>query len=73
MNAHYKEHPDITANYYRFRQKEPSNKADYRTVDFGKHGTKAVIEKPVIGGNPDTWSPKPLGADPATWTPAYLR
>lgn len=56
-NSHYKEHPDVTANYYRFRQKAPSEKADYRTIPLGYKGTKAVIEKPVIGGNPNTWTP----------------
>jgi len=48
-NAHYKEKPDDKGNFYRFRQKAPSEKHDYRTIHMGKRGTEAIVETPILG------------------------
>lgn len=41
-----KKQPDITEDYVRLRQKNPSKKDNvhFATVDFGESGIKAVIE-----------------------------
>jgi len=61
-NAHFKESPDVTDNFYRFRQKNPTGGDTYKTIPIGRQGDKAIIESSKI-------EPHVLGRDPATWGP----
>lgn len=38
--------PDITDNFYRFRQYSSSKFKDFRTIEFGDSGIKAIIGCP---------------------------
>lgn len=57
-NAHFKEEPDETLNFYRFRQHKPIAGSNYRNIKMD--GVEAIIETPktMVGMNgAGTWQP----------------